>query len=127
MLPIAHTRAHHKPTLLEQVRDALRARHESLRTEEAYVQGVRRFLLFHQKRHPQDMGVAEINQFLSDLAVTHRVAASTQHQALSAGLFLSKGVLHQDRGRIEDVVRARKPTKLPVVLSREEVKAVLQC
>lgn len=73
------------------------------------------------------MGVAEINQFLSDLAVTHCVAASTQNQALSAVLFLYKGVLHQDIGRIEDVVRAHKPTKLPVVLSREEVKAVLQC
>jgi Phage integrase, N-terminal SAM-like domain len=70
------------------VRDALRARHYSLRTEEAYVQWIRRFIIFHHKRHPQEMGVEEINQFLSDLAVTRRVAASTQNQALSAVLFL---------------------------------------
>jgi len=116
-----------KPKLLEQVRDALRARHYSLRTEEAYLQWIRRFIIFHHKRHPQEMGVEEVNQFLSDLAVTHRVAASTQNQALSAVLFLYKAVLHQDLGRIEDVVRAHKPKKLPVVLTRAEVKAILQC
>lgn len=127
MLQITSARGGQKPKLLEQMRDALRARHYSLRTEEAYVQWVRRFIIFHDKRHPQEMGVEEINQFLSALAVAHRVAASTQNQALSAVLFLYKAVLHQDLGRIEDVVRARKPKKLPVVLSREEVKAVLQC
>jgi len=73
-----------QPRLLEQVRDTLRARHYSLRTEEAYVQWIRRFILFHDKRHPQEMGAVEVSQFLSDLAVTHRVAASTQNQALSA-------------------------------------------
>jgi len=91
------------------VRDALRARPHSRRTEETYAQWIRRFIIFHYKRHPQEMGVEEINQFLSDLAVTHRVAASTQNQALSAVLFLYQAVLHQDLGRIEDVVHAQKP------------------
>jgi site-specific recombinase XerD len=127
MLQSKPARGGQKPKLLDQVRDALRARHYSLRTEEAYVQWVRRFIIFPHKRHPQEMGVEEINQFLSDLAITHRVAASTQNQALSAVLFLYKVVLHQDLERIEDVVRAHKPQKLPVVLTREEVKAVLQC
>ena len=88
MIQSKPARSGQKPKLLEQVRDALRARHYSLRTEEAYVQWVRRFILFHHKRHPQEMGVEEIKQFLSDLAVTHRVAASTQNQALNAVLFL---------------------------------------
>jgi integron integrase len=108
------------------VRDALRARHYSLRTEEAYVQWIRRFIIFHHKRHLQEMGVEEINQFLLDLAVTRRVTASTQNQALSSVLFLYKVVLHQDLGRIEDVVHAQKPKKLPVVLTREEAQTVLQ-
>lgn len=115
-----------QPKLLEQVHDAIRARHYSLRTEEAYVQWIRRFILFHDKRHPQEMGVAEVQQFLTALAVTHRVAAATQNQALSALLFLYKAVLQQDIGWIEDVVRAKKPKKLPVVLTRDEVKAVFQ-
>jgi Phage integrase, N-terminal SAM-like domain len=84
MLHLYNASGRQQPKLLEQVRDALRARHYSLRTEEAYVQWIRRFIIFHHKRHPQEMGVEEINQFLSDLAVTRRVAASTQNQALSA-------------------------------------------
>jgi len=111
---------------LEQVRVAIRTKHYSLRTEDTYVQWIRRFILFHDKRHPQEMGVEEISQFLSDLAVTHRVAASTQNQALSAVLFLYKVVLHQELGRIEDLVHAHKPKKLPVILTRQEVKTVLQ-
>ena len=81
MLHSANARSRQQPKLLDQVRDALRARHESLCTEEAYVQWIRRFIIFHHQRHPQEMGVEEINQFLSALAVTHRVAASTQNQA----------------------------------------------
>jgi integron integrase len=115
-----------QPRLLAHVRDAIRARHYSIRTEDAYVQWIRRFILFHDKRHPQEMGAAEVQQFLTDLALTHRVAAATQNQALSAILFLYKVVLQQDIGTIEDVVRAKKPKKLPVVLTRAEVKAVLQ-
>jgi integron integrase len=115
-----------QPKLLTQVREAIRARHYSLRTEEAYLQWIRRFILFHDKRHPQEMGASEVQQFLTDLALTHHVAASTQNQALSALLFLYKVVLHQDIGWVEDVVRAKKPKRLPVVLTRAEVKAVLQ-
>jgi integron integrase len=114
------------PRLLEQVRAVLRTKHYSLRTEDTYVQWIRRFILFHDKRHPQAMGAVEVQQFLTDLAVTKQVAASTQNQALSALLFLYKEVLHQDLGDLTGVVRAKKPTKLPVVLTREEVKAVLQ-
>ena len=124
-VPNAYRRGQ-QPRLLDQVRDTLRARHYSLRTEEAYVQWIRRFILFHHKRHPQEMGAAEVSQFLSDLAVTHRVAASTQNQALSALLFLYKAVLQQEVGWIEEIVWAKKPKKLPVILSRDEVKAVLQ-
>ncbi len=98
----------------------------SIRTEEAYVQWIKRFVLFHDKRHPRDMGPEEVRQFLTHLAVTHRVAASTQNQALSAILFLYKAVLQQDIGWIDEIVWAKKPKRLPVVLTREEVKAVLQ-
>jgi integron integrase len=114
-----------KPKLLDQVRYAIRITHHSLRTEETYVQWIRRFILFHNKRHPKDMGAEEVSQFLSDLAVTHHVAASTQNQALSAILFLYQEVLRQEIGWLDDVARAKKPRKLPVVLAQEEVKAVL--
>jgi integrase len=119
-------RRYQQPKLLEQVRDAIRAKHYSIRTEEAYVQWIRRFILFHDKRHPQELGAVEVQQFLTDLAVTHHVAAATQNQAGSALVFLYKAVLQQDMGWIEDVVRAKKPKKLPVVLTRDEVKAVFQ-
>jgi integron integrase len=114
-----------KPKLLDQVRFVIRAKHYSLRTEEAYVLWIRRFILFQHKRHPKDMGGEEVRQFLSNLAVNHHVAASTQNQALSAILFLDQHVLRQEIGWIDDVVRAKKARKLPVVLTREEVKAVL--
>jgi SAM-dependent methyltransferase len=87
---------------------------------------IKRFILFHDKRHPQTMGAAEVQQFLTDLAVTQHVAASTQNQALSALLFLYKEVLRQEIAWLEDVIRAKKPQKLPVVLTRDEVKRVLQ-
>jgi integrase len=114
------------PRLLEQVRIAICAKHYSLRTEDTYVQWTRRFILFHDKRHPQAMGAAEVQQFLTDLAVTHQVAASTQNQALSALVFLYKEVFHQDFGWLDTVVRAKKPTRLPVVLTRDEVKRGFQ-
>jgi integron integrase len=113
------------PKLLDRLRDAIRARHYSLRTEEAYVGWARRFILFHKKRHPAEMGEAEINQFLTYLAVTRDVSASTQNQALSAILFLYQEVLGRDLDRIEGVVRAKKPKRLPVVLTRDEVRALL--
>lgn len=113
-----------QPRLLDQVRSAIRLRHYSIRTEEAYVQWIRRFILFHNKRHPQEMGGKEINAFLSHLAASN-VASSTQNQALCSIVFLYKAVLHKDPGEIGDVVWAKKPKKLPVVLTREEVKALL--
>ena len=114
-----------KPRLLDQVRYAIRARHYSIRTEEAYVQWIRRYILFHDKRHPKDMGASEVNTFLTYLAVEKRVAASTQNQALSGILFLYQEVLHQDIEYLRNLVRAKKPKNLPVVFTRQEVKAVL--
>jgi integron integrase len=114
-----------QPKLLDRVRAAVRLRHYSLRTEDCYVQWVRRFILFHDKRHPLEMGAAEINQFLTDLAVRGHVSASTQNQAFAALLFLYQKVLEVEPGRIAGVVRAKRPGRLPVVLSREEVRRVL--
>jgi integron integrase len=113
------------PRLLEQVREAIRVRHYSIRTEQTYVGWIKRFILFHGKRHPRDMGGQEVQQFLSHLAVAGHVAASTQSQALSAVLFLYQQVLKQDIGWLDDVVRAKQPQRVPVVLTQDEVKAVL--
>lgn len=117
---------HRRPRLLDQVRQVIRMKRYSIRTEEAYVQWIKRFVLFHDKRHPCDMGSEEVRQFLTHLAVARQVAASTQNQALSAILFLYKAVLQQDVGWIDEIVWAKKPKRLPVVLTREEVKAVLR-
>jgi len=115
-----------RPTrLLDRVREANRLRHGSRSTEKSYVGWIRRFVLFHGKRHPAEMGATEVAQFLSSLAVEGQVAASTQNQALSALLFLYRYVLHQDLPWVEDVVRARRPKHLPVVLTREEVRTVI--
>lgn len=113
------------PRLLDRVRAAIRTRHYSIRTEEAYVGWIRRFVLFHGKRHPDEMGEAEINAFVSALATRGRVASSTQTQALSALLFLYREVLGRPVESLGDVVRAKRPERLPVVLTREEVRAVL--
>jgi integron integrase len=113
------------PQLLDRLREAIRVRHYSLRTEQAYMDWVRRFILFHNKRHPLEMGAAEINQFLTHLAAEGHVSASTQNQAFSALLFLYQKVLEVDPGRIAGVVRAVRPRRLPVVLTRQEVRAVL--
>ncbi len=113
------------PRLLDRVRQACRVRHYSLRTEDCYADWVKRFILFHGKRHPLEMGAAEINAFLTHLAVDGRVAASTQNQAFSALLFLYQKVLEVDPGRIAGAVRAERPKRLPVVLTRDEVRAVL--
>ncbi len=114
-----------KPKLLDQVHEVIRMRHYSRRTEKAYVGWIRRFILFHGKRHPLEMGEVEISRFLSSLAVDSRVSASTQNQALNALLFLYRDVLHQDFPWLKDVVRAKSPRRLPVVLTRQEVRAVL--
>ncbi len=120
-----NTSAEGKPKLLDQVRLTLRARHYSRKTEESYVTWIRRFILFHGKRHPLEMSEREVNAFLTHLAVKKHVSSSTQNQALSALLFLYRHVLGRELGDLGNVIRARKPTRLPVVLTREEVKAVL--
>jgi integron integrase len=114
-----------KPKLLEQAREVARLKHLSRKTEQAYVQHARRFILFHQKRHPREMGAAEIREYLSYLAVQKNVAASTQNVALAALLFLYRDVLKVELPNVEGVERARRPARLPVVLTREEVRAVL--
>src|SRR5574341_190073 len=114
-----------KPKLLDRVREALRTRHYSPRTEEAYVGWIRRFIFFHGKRHPAGMGEAEVTQFLSSLAVNAMVAASTQNQALSALLFLYRGVLQQPLPWLDNITPAKRPVRLPVVLAREEVQGGL--
>ena len=113
------------PRLLDRVRAACRVRHYSIRTEDCYVDWIRRFILFHDKRHPDEMGAAEINAFLTDLAVNGHVAASTQNQAFSALLFLYQKVLERDPGRIEGVIRAKRPLRLPVVLTKDEARRVI--
>ncbi len=114
-----------KPTLLNQVRVAIRTRHYSIRTEQAYVHWVKRFILFHKKRHPAEMGDHEITAFLNHLATEEHVAASTQNQALCAILFLYKNILKRDVGALR-IEWAKKPKKLPVVLSRRETRAIMQ-
>ena len=117
--------AAHPPRLLDRVRQALRVRHRSPRTEEAYVHWVRRFILFHDKRHPQELGEPEVAAFLTHLANERNVAASTQSQALCALLFLYEAVLERPLAEMEGLVRARVPKRLPTVLTSAEAKAIL--
>ena len=113
-----------KTRLLDRVRQAIRQRHYSPRTEEAYVFWIRRYIFFHKLRHPAEMGADELNAFLSHLAVEKRVSASTQTQALSALMFLYRSVLATEVGLLEGVVRAKRPRRLPVVLTRDEVRTL---
>jgi len=114
-----------KPKLLNQVRAELRKRHYSHRTEEAYIGWIRSFIRYHGIRHPREMGKDEVEGFLSHLAVDRKVAAATQNQALSALLFLYRDVLGITLEWLDNVVRAKKPARLPVVLTREEVTTIL--
>jgi integron integrase len=111
-----------KPKLLHLVRQAIRIRHYSPRTEQAYVHWIRRYIFFHELRHPAEMGKPELNAFLSHLAVREHVSASTQTQALSALVFLYRNVLDREIGLLEGVVRAKRPARLPVVLTRDEAR-----
>ncbi len=115
-----------KPKLLDQLRTAIRFRHYSIRTEEVYVQWAKRYIYFHGKRHPADLSEKHVNQFLSHLAVKGRVAASTQNQALCALVFLYRHVLHKELGAFGEIVRARRPIRLPEVMTREEVRQLMQ-
>jgi len=112
--------------LLEQVQDAIRLKHYSYQTEKTYIYWIRRYILFHNKRHPKDMGSAEIEAFLTHLAVHENVAASTQNQALHSVLFLYREVLKQDLDLKVDAVRAKKSKYLPTVLTKDEVFATIQ-
>ena len=116
-----------KPKLLDQVRQAIRTRHYSDRTEKAYVHWIKRFIFFHSKRHPIEMGEAEIGKFLSVLATDLHVSASTQNQALNALLFLYREILKKDIGYVNGVIRAKRPHRLPVVLTRQEVRSIVGC
>ncbi len=111
--------------LLDDVRTALRVRHYSRRTEKSYVGWIRRFILFHGKTHPREMGSREVTAFLADLAERGRVSASTQNQALSALLFLYRVVLETQLTGLDAIPRAKRVQRLPVVLGREGVRAVL--
>ncbi|HET7731593.1 MAG TPA: integron integrase [Usitatibacter sp.] len=113
------------PRLIASVREAIRLRHYSLRTERAYVHWIRRFIVYSGRRHPREMGGAEVTAFLSHLANDSQVAAATQNQALAALLFLYKAVLGLELPWLDEVVRARRPRRIPTVLSREEVRALL--
>jgi len=113
------------PRLLDRVRHAARLRHMSPRTEDAYVAWIRRFILFHDKRHPKEMGALEVVAFLTDLAVRRRVEAATQNQALSALLFLYRVILGRELEGLDAATRAKSSRPLPVVLTRNEVRAVL--
>ena len=114
-----------KLKLLDQVSEVMRFKHYALRTETTYRAWIRRYILFHGKRHPREMGAPEVSRFLSDLAGRGRVAASTQNQAFNALLFLYREVLGQEFGPLQDVDRAKRPTRLPVVLTKTEADRVL--
>ena len=111
--------------LLDQVRSIIRKKHYSIRTEEAYLNWVKRYILFHNKRHPKDLSENDISRFISHLATDLNVAASTQNQALNAIVFLYKQVLGIEMEDFGQMERAKKPVKLPVVLSKEEARKVL--
>lgn len=115
------------PRLLDQVRLRLRVKHYSLRTEQSYLYWIKRFILFHGKRHPRDMGAPEVEAFLTALAVEQKVAAATQNLALAALLFLYREVLQVELPWLDGVTRAKKPQRLPVVLTQTEVQRLLQC
>ena len=114
-----------EPKLLDQYREGLRVKHYSLRTEDAYLHWARRFIYFHGKRHPREMGGPEVEAFLSHLATEGRVASSTQNQALAAFLFLYRDVLQKELPWMDGMVRAKRPARVPVVLTEGEVRALL--
>ncbi len=117
----------HPPKLLDQVRHTLRRRHYAPRTEETYANWIKRFILFHNKKHPKNMNTTEIEQFLTHLAINEHVAPSTQNQALAALLFLYQQVLHHELDRPIDAARAKKSARLPVVMNKDEINRVIAC
>lgn len=113
------------PKLLNQVQNRIRAKHYSIRTEQAYLDWIKKFILYHEKRHPADMGDREICAYLTHLAVNRKVAASTQNQALSAILFMYREIIKKDLEEFDDLIRAKRPSRLPVVFTPEETKQIL--
>ena len=114
-----------KLRFMEQCREVMRFRRLALRSEQAYLEWIKRFIFFHDKRHPKDMGKAEVQAFLTHLAAQRNVSAGTQNQALNALVFLYRHMLVRDLGILDGVVRARRSQKLPVVLSKAEVSRLL--
>ena len=120
------TYAKPKLKLLEQVREELRANHYSRKTEEAYISWIKRYILFHSRRHPSEIGAEEIKVFISNLATNHHVSSSTQNQALQGVLYLYKNVFKKEVGWIEDIKQATRVKRLPVVFSKREVMQVFE-
>lgn len=114
-----------RPSLLQQVRHQIRLKHYSIRPEDAYLKIIKKFILFHRKRHPRDMGADEIRQYLTHLATEGQVSASTQNQALSALLFLYREVLNVELPFIDGIERAKRPVRVPTVLTRQEADKML--
>ena len=115
-----------KTKLLDQVRDELRVRHYSLRTEKSYTGWIKRFILFHNKKHPNEMGAEEIKAFISNLSTNHHVSSATQNQALQGVLFLYKNILKKDVGWIDEIKFTQRKKHLPVVLNKDEVHRIFQ-
>ncbi|MCH7549095.1 MAG: phage integrase N-terminal SAM-like domain-containing protein [Candidatus Krumholzibacteriota bacterium] len=116
-----------KPRLLDQVRNVIRLKHYSMSTEKTYVHSIKRYILFHNKRHPKDMGAREVQAYLTYLAVNQHVAASTQNQVLNAIVFLYKHVIHKELGDFSAAVWAKRPGRLPTVFTQDEVHLILTC
>lgn len=114
-----------KPRLLDQVRNVIRSKHYSIRTEQTYIDWIKRFIYYHDRQHPKDLDTNHISAFLTYLAVHRKVASSTQNQALCALVFLYKEVIKKDIGQLDNLVRAKRPSKLPVVFTRDEVRKIL--
>jgi integron integrase len=123
--PTARPGGSHEPRFLDQVANACRVKHLAYRTEQSYVSWVKRFILFHGKRHPQEMGPVEVRAFLTHLAVNRTVSASTQNQALNAIVFMYREVIRRDPGEFGEFDRAKRPKRLPTILTKEEVRRVL--
>ena len=114
-----------KPRLLDQVRDTIRRKHYSIRTEQSYIDWIKRFIYFHDKQHPRDLNESHITEFLNFLAVQKKVASSTQNQALCALVFLYKEVVKKDLAQFEDLVHAKRPSRLPVIFTAYEIRTIL--
>ena len=122
---ITNHQSESNPRLLDQVRDVIRCKHYSIRTESTYTEWIRRYILFHNKQHPKVLNEQHISAFLTHLAVNRKVTSSTQNQALCALVFLYRQVLKMDLGDFENVIRAKKPSKLPVVFTQDEARQIL--